>query len=83
MTTLIKEATLDRMFKDAVGEKHFTQSGKCYCCGSDVEITIEKTFVGYGFKGGVLYESNTDQVLIQCEHCFNNIVHSNNAEEED
>ena len=77
MATLIKEATLDRMFNDAVGKKHLKQSGQCYCCGSDVAIKIERTFRGYGFHGGVLYESNTDQFLIQCEHCFKNIGHSN------
>ena len=81
MATLIKEATLDRMVNDAVGKKHFKQSGQCYCCGSDVEITIEKTLVGYGFHGGVLYESNTNQILMQCEHCFNNIVNLDNVEE--
>ena len=78
MATLIKEATLDRMFNDAMGKKHLKQSGQCYCCGSDVVITIERTFMGYGFQGGVLYESNTDQILMQCEHCFKNIVHLNN-----
>ena len=79
MATLLKEATLDCMFNDSVGKKHLKQSGQCYCCGSDVVITIERTFIGYGFQGGVLYESNTDQILMQCEHCFKNIVHSDNV----
>ena len=79
MATLIKEATLDRMFSDVVGKKHLKQSGQCYCCESDVVITIERTFIGYGFQGGVLYESNTDQILMQCELCFKNIVHSDNV----
>ena len=79
MATLIKEATLDRMFNDAVGEKHLKQSEQCYCCGSDVVITIERTFIGYGFQGGVLYESNTDQILMHCEHCFKDIVQLNNS----
>ena len=78
MATLIKEVTLDRVFNDAGGKKHLKQSGQCYCCGSDVVITIERTFIGYGFQGGVLYESKTDQILMQCEHCFKNIVHLNN-----
>jgi len=78
MATLIKEATLDCMFNDSSGEKNLKQSGQCYCCGSDVVITIERTFIGYGFQGGVLYESNIDQILMQCEHCFKNIVHLNN-----
>ena len=83
MAALIKEATLDRMFKDAEGKKQFKHSGQCYCCGTDVVITIEKTFIGYGFLGGVLYESDTEEVLMQCEHCFKNIVHSNNDNDGD
>ncbi len=79
METLIKEATLDCMFNDSVGKKHLKQSGQCYCCGSDVVITIERTLIGYGFHGGVLYESNTDQILMQCELCFKNIVHLDNV----
>jgi hypothetical protein len=81
MATLIKEAALDRMFNDAVEKKNLKQSGQCAWCGSDVVITIERTFIGYGFQGGVLYESNTDQILMKCEHCFKNIVHSNNFED--
>ena len=81
MATLIKETTLDHMFKDAGKKKHLKQSGQCCGCGSDVEVTIEKTLVGYGFKGGVLYESNTGQLLIQCEHCFNNIVDESTPED--
>ena len=81
MATLIKEATLERMFDDAAGKKPFKQSGQCYCCGSDVVITIEKTFIGYGFLGGVLYESDNEELLMQCEHCFKNIVQSNDADD--
>lgn len=83
MATLIKEATLDRMFNDAEGKKEFKKSGQCHSCGSDVVITIEKTFIGYGFLGGVLYESDTEKVLMQCEHCFKNIVQSDNVHDED
>ena len=81
MATLIKEAALDHLFNDAIGKKQLKQSGKCYCCGSDVVITIERTFLGYGFQGGVLYESSTDQILMQCEQCFKNIVQLNNSED--
>ncbi len=77
MAKLIKEETLDRMFDNDVGKRHLKQSGRCYCCGSDVEITIERTSRGYGFQGGVLYESNTDRVHMQCESCFKNIARSN------
>ena len=77
MAKLIEEETLDRMFNDNVGKRHLKQSGRCYCCGSDVAIIIERTCRGYGFQGGVLYESNTGQFLMQCERCFKNIGHSN------
>jgi hypothetical protein len=77
MAKLIEEETLDRMFKDDVGKGHLKKPGRCHCCGSDVAIIIERTNRGYGFQGGVLYESNTGQFHMQCERCFKNIGHSN------
>ena len=72
MTMLIKRETLDRMFDNDVGKRHFKQSGKCYNCGSEVEIIIVRTSKGYGFQGGVLYESNTDQIFMLCNRCIRN-----------
>ncbi len=77
MAKLIEEETLDRMFNDDVRKRQLKQSGQCYCCGSDVAIIIERTSGGYGFQGGVLYESNTDQILMRCERCLKNTGRSN------
>ena len=79
MATLISEETLDRMFKDEREKEHYRQSGRCYSCDADVEITINKTSRGYGFKGGVFYESDTSPFLIQCERCYRNNGNSNRA----
>ena len=80
MAKLIEEETLDRMFNEHVEKRRLKQSGQCYCCGSDVTIIIERTGNGYGFQGGVLYESSTGQVLMQCERCFKTIGRSNHRE---
>ena len=77
MATLIREETLNRIFKDNTEEKHFRQTGRCYSCDADVAITIKKTSRGYGFKGGVFYESDTSPFLIQCERCYRNNGNSN------
>ena len=81
MAKLIEEETLDRMFNEHVEKRRLKQSGQCYCCGSDVTIIIERTGNGYGFQGGVLYESNTGQFLMQCERCFKKIGHSTHRED--
>ena len=81
MNRLIKQETLDRLFD--LGQKHVSQSGRCYCCGSDVEIIIKKTSRGYGFKGGVLYEPKTGPFLMQCERCFKNIGFLDHHKDED
>ena len=76
MAKLVEKETLDRMFDDT-GKKHHNHTGRCCSCESDVSVTIDKTSSGYGFQGGVLYESNTGQILVQCERCFKNIGQSN------
>ena len=70
MPTLIKKDTLDRMFNDRVKMHHF-EKGRCYSCGSEVTIKIDRVPGSYGLSGGALYEETNGQILIKCDHCLN------------
>jgi len=75
MVGLIELERLNKIFADGTKSKQF--DAKCSCCGCDVHIRITRTSGGFGFLGGVLYETDTDQYLAKCTHCYKaNIVES-------
>ena len=70
MPTLIKKESLDRIFNDRSKIQHY-EKGRCYCCGSEVSIIIDKLPGCYGLLGGVLYEEVKGKILFKCDHCLN------------
>ena len=70
MATLIKKETLDRIFNDRKKMHHY-EKGRCFCCGSEGSIQIDRLPGNYGLIGGVLYEDTGGQLLIKCEQCMN------------
>ena len=74
MATLIQKNTLDRIFNDPKKMFHF-EKGRCYCCGSEVSIRIDRLPGCYGLLGGALYEGSNEQFLIKCDHCLSHDGH--------
>lgn len=69
MVRLIDLERLNKIFGDGTNNKQFDV--KCSCRGCDVQIIITRTSGGFGFQGGVLYETDTGQYLAKCTHCYN------------
>ena len=70
MLTLIKKDTLDRIFNDT-SKMHHLEKRRCYRCGSEVSIKIDRLPCSYGFLGGALYEEADQKILIKCDRCLN------------
>ena len=76
---LVKIKTLNKIFKDKYNSTPVVIKGKCEACGDDMQIVIEQTSGGFGFLGGVLYESESDQHSMKCENCFKENPHLNES----
>ena len=68
---LITKKTLCKLFEDSYNGKPVVVGGLCKACRDNMKLTIEKTSGGFGFIGGVLYESESGQLSMKCEDCFN------------
>ena len=66
-STLIEKIKM--MFIDASDNNLLFVNGECYICGEKAIIEIAKTSGGFGISGGVLQESNQDQLNIVCDGC--------------
>lgn len=64
---------LNKIFEQKPNNGTIHYDGKCYYCGHETEISITKTSSGYGLLGGVIFKSNPDEFLLECDHCYNNI----------
>ena len=69
---IIAAESLNKMFERSNSPHGFIRyEGNCRNCNCDTKVEISKTAGGYGLQGGVLYESDTQNFLIQCKGCFN------------
>ena len=76
---IIKVESLDRIFEQHNTANHFSYQGKCHNCGCNVEVEITKTSCGYGLQGGVLCESNPEDILVCCLDCHQKDLVPNKA----
>ena len=85
----IEVESLNKIFEQHNNANGFRYEGKCHKCDCDTQVEITKTSGGYGLQGGVLYESNTRNILILCSKCIkkngNQIYehHHSNSQEAD
>ena len=84
MAELVNIKTLNRLFNAETDISHMNFSGKCTSCGCDVKTTITITSGGYGFMGGVLYETEEGEFILKCSACFKDrkklaFLHTNEA----
>jgi hypothetical protein len=66
--------TLHEIFKHQKDGHSIIYEGKCCLCGKSTRINITKTLSGYGFLGGVLIETHTKDLNMECENCFKDRV---------
>ena len=69
-TRIITIDSLNWMFGQRKNPKTVKYESKCHNCGCDVKIEISKTSGGYGFLGGVLYETDADDYYAICSVCY-------------
>jgi len=67
---IITVESLDKLFEHNIHAKPLRYEGRCHHCGNHLEVEIAKTAGGYGFLGGVLYESKPPEFLLLCCDCF-------------
>ena len=48
---------------------HCSYHENCHDCYCDVEVNITKTSGGYGLQGGVLCETNPQNIYVLCLNC--------------
>ena len=66
----VKKETLDQIFRHGEKKQAFEYEGKCCKCGQATVVSITKTLSGYGFLGGVLYEDEIQDFIIECAGCY-------------
>ena len=66
---IITVESLNTMFEGHNSASRCSYRGKCQNCGCDVEVEIIKTSCGYGLKGGILFGTDLENLLVQCCDC--------------
>lgn len=62
--------SLNRMFEQNDNSDHFSYQDQCDQCGCVVKVNITKTSKGYGFQGGALYETDSQNFFVLCPNCY-------------
>ncbi len=65
--------SLQILFERMGGEKSIVHMADCFKCGCKVKIRIDRTSWGFGLLGGVLYESETNELFAQCLDCHQSL----------
>jgi hypothetical protein len=71
---LVGVDSLNRMFEQNENSNHLTYQDQCDQCGCVVKVNITKTSGGYGFQGGVLYETDPQNFFVLCPNCYEELV---------
>jgi hypothetical protein len=58
------------MFNRNGDDDSTTYSSGCYKCGCKVKIKIDKTSGGFGLQGGILHESESEELRAECLDCY-------------
>ena len=61
---------LKKLFKDNPEKSTIVLKEKCIDCRTETTIEITRTSVGFGLKGGVLFESSNDKFKAKCLACY-------------
>ncbi len=69
---LVEFDTLNRMFENSPDKSHLSFSSCCLTCGCQVTVEIYNLPSGFGLKGGVIFEANSDQLFVKCDACHQN-----------
>ena len=76
---LIQFDTLERMFASSLDNLCLSFRSHCQSCGHELSIEIHKLSSGFGLIGGVLFESNSDDLNAECDACYQNNSNSNDT----
>ena len=68
--SIISVESLNKLFERNNNPQTYTYRDKCQTCGSLTTIEISKTSGGYGLIGGVLYETDLDNLIALCVRCY-------------
>ena len=71
---LVEFYTLNKMFEQNPDKSQLSFNSCCQSCGCQLTIEINKLPSGFGLKGGVIFESNSDQLFAKCDACYQNKI---------